>query len=283
VLRMRDQRANVCRSCASKIHHDVCVNVRDLRAAHPESLEPALIDEAASPDSFDFLENRPGAGMNLKPGMPSPAPTEILLNHALHDRGVAALERKRGTQRHVTVMMEKGIVVRELHGGLVNDSATTILHQQIGRFKYVGYETRPIAFGSGRKEVEILPYGTTDRRWNSRVVLNAAPSRFHHDWNQLSEHSSRLCPQFSVIGKAPTLRPVPDDQSAKALITNEDVCAKSEHKPGDAMLASDSYSRSEIVRGRSIVQGIGRTADPERGVRGKYFALHQTSRFETRE
>jgi hypothetical protein len=43
-LSVSDQSAYVSSGGAAEIHHDVCVDVRDLRSADPETLQSALVD-----------------------------------------------------------------------------------------------------------------------------------------------------------------------------------------------------------------------------------------------
>ncbi len=49
-LRDRDQLLHVLRRRMAEVHHDVGMNVRDLRVAVAKSLEPALIDQSPDPD-----------------------------------------------------------------------------------------------------------------------------------------------------------------------------------------------------------------------------------------
>ena len=51
-----DEIANILRRRGAKVHHDIGVDVGDLRAAPAEPLESGLIDEPSCSHSFDFLE-----------------------------------------------------------------------------------------------------------------------------------------------------------------------------------------------------------------------------------
>src|SRR5438309_11674749 len=62
----------------AEIHHDVCVNVRDLRVANAKALESALIDETPSPHPSDFLEHGAGARIPIQPRMLAAGPTQRL-------------------------------------------------------------------------------------------------------------------------------------------------------------------------------------------------------------
>src|SRR5687767_14917261 len=79
-----NQLAHVARGGAAEVDNDVRVDVRDLRVAHAVPLEPALIDETPRSHPLDFLEDRPGARMELKPRVLAAAPAEVLLKNAVH-------------------------------------------------------------------------------------------------------------------------------------------------------------------------------------------------------
>jgi hypothetical protein len=84
LLSDRDQLANILRGCLAEVDHDVRVNVRDLSITVSKSFQPALIHESAGTDSLDLLEDRPGAWVELKPGMSASSPAQILLHDAMH-------------------------------------------------------------------------------------------------------------------------------------------------------------------------------------------------------
>src|SRR3954451_15364621 len=116
----------------TEIHHDVGVNVRDLRIANAMPLEPALVDQPTGPDALELLEDRAGARVPIEPRMPCSAPAEILLQDAMHDRGIATLELKGGRQNDVPSVMQDRIVVPEPHVGGVDGAALALLGQQVG-------------------------------------------------------------------------------------------------------------------------------------------------------
>ena len=101
VLRDADQLANVLRGGVAQIHHDVRVDVRDLRVADAKSLEPALVDEPAGADAFDLLEDRAGARMPIEPRVLAAAPAQVLLQNALQHRLIGAREPERRGQHDV--------------------------------------------------------------------------------------------------------------------------------------------------------------------------------------
>src|SRR5687768_8501282 len=80
-----------------------------------EALEPDLIDEPASADSLDLLEDRSSARMPLEPRVPRPAPGQIFLHHLLHRALVAARQTERDRERDVASVVEDRVVIAKLH------------------------------------------------------------------------------------------------------------------------------------------------------------------------
>ncbi len=76
-LRMRNERMYVGCGGATEVHHDVGVDMGNLRAADAKSLEAALVDEPAGADAFDLPEDASGAGVILEPRMASAAPRQV--------------------------------------------------------------------------------------------------------------------------------------------------------------------------------------------------------------
>src|SRR6185369_16535580 len=104
------------------------------------ALEPALVDEPAGPDAFELLEDGTGARVPVEPGMPSAAPAEILLQDAMHDRRITALELERRREHDVLPVMQDRVVVPEVHVARVDGPALTLLGQQLGRLEHFGDE-----------------------------------------------------------------------------------------------------------------------------------------------
>jgi hypothetical protein len=59
---------------------------------------------------------------------------------------------------------------------------------------------------------------------------------------------------------------VSDHKAAKPAIANEDIRAQTEYKKRHCCLTRSRYCVCEIVCGRGIVEEVGRTPDPKRGV-----------------
>jgi len=108
VLSDRDELAYVPGGRASEIHHDIGMNVGDLRIAVSESLESALIDEPACSHSFDLLEYRAGAWMKLQPRMPGAAPAQVFLHDLVHCWSITALKLKSHRERNVATVCASG-------------------------------------------------------------------------------------------------------------------------------------------------------------------------------
>src|SRR5215208_3251810 len=58
ILRDDDELSYILRRRTAEIHHDVGVNVRDLRISMAESLEAALVNQTPCSHSLDLLEDR---------------------------------------------------------------------------------------------------------------------------------------------------------------------------------------------------------------------------------
>src|SRR5215213_1472527 len=170
---MRDQRANIGGRRATEVHHDVRVNVRDLRVANPKPLQAALVDQATRPDALDLLEDRSGARMNLEPGVTRTPPAQVLLHDAMHRVGVSRRESEGYRQRDLTTGVEDARIVPELHVRLVDETAFIPLIQELGRLEYLFDEHRARTFGRRREEVEVLPHCATNSAGNPHVVLQA--------------------------------------------------------------------------------------------------------------
>ena len=93
-LRVCNQGADVARRRMAEVDEDVRVDVRDLRVTDAVTLEAALVDEAACADVLDLLEDGPGAGMPVEPGMLAAAPAQVFLRDPVKHRRILALELK---------------------------------------------------------------------------------------------------------------------------------------------------------------------------------------------
>jgi hypothetical protein len=87
----------------------------DLRVSVAKSFQSALIDQAACPHSFDFLEDRPSARVKLKPWMPGSAPAQVFLHNLVHGAGVAALKLESHCKGDIAALMEDARVIPKLH------------------------------------------------------------------------------------------------------------------------------------------------------------------------
>ena len=70
--------------------------------------------------------------MIFEPGMFAPAPAQVFLHDAMHDRFILWLELKRHGQCDITALVERARVVAELHVVAVDRTAVPFLHQQLG-------------------------------------------------------------------------------------------------------------------------------------------------------
>ena len=100
-------------------------------------------------------------------------------------------------------------------------------------------------------------------------MLQAAPSAIDERWQDLAEHDTGLGPEPPIVCQRPRTRPVADHEPAKAGIAHQDVRAEPEHEPGEVQGLGGCHSASEIVGRSGNIQGVGRTADAEGGVRSQ--------------
>ncbi len=129
VLRYHYQLSDVFRSSPTQIHHDVGMYVRDLGIAMAKTLEPALIDQSSRAHSFDFLEDRSGAWMKLKPGMPCPSPAQILLHDAMHRADIARCQPEGDCEGDLVTVVEDARVVTESHVLFVDEMPLSLFTQ----------------------------------------------------------------------------------------------------------------------------------------------------------
>src|SRR5205085_1597258 len=115
LLRGLDQAAHVGGRCTAEVHHDVRVDMRNLRVALPKAFHSALIHETTSANAFDLLEDRSRARVPIQPWMLSPAPAEILLHDAVQRCLVAAGEAEGDCEDDVSPVMEDAVVVAKAH------------------------------------------------------------------------------------------------------------------------------------------------------------------------
>src|SRR3954469_24851534 len=101
LLRQSDKLPHFRSGGVSQIHHDVRVNVRDLRIADAMAFEPALIHEATSAHTLDLLENGSCTGMPLQPWVARPAPAQVFLKNPMHHGRITTLQMKRRGENDV--------------------------------------------------------------------------------------------------------------------------------------------------------------------------------------
>src|SRR5262245_16949270 len=111
--------------------------------------------------------------------------------------------------------------------------------------------------------MQVLPDRAADRARNSHVVLEAAPSAFDCDGDEITHDSTSFRPKPSVVVEVPCGCTVSNDHSTKTTIANENVCTQSENEPRETERARSRYGHSEIARRRGIVQHIRRTPNAE--------------------
>ena len=204
------------------------MDVRDLRVADAVALEAALIHQPPRAHALDLLEDRPGAGMELEPGMPRAAPAQVLLHHAMHDGPVAARELERRRQHDVAAMVEDRVVVAELHVVRPHRAPLALLAQDVAPLEHLGDEHRALALGSRGQKVQILPDGSADGAGNPHVVLESRPAALHRFGDDLAHDRAALDPEPAVLVESRVTRDVADDESAKAAVAHEDVGAQAE-------------------------------------------------------
>ena len=73
---------------------------------------------------------------------------------------------------------------------------------------------------------------------------------------------------------------VPYHKAAESAVANEDVRTQTENEVVDSQLTSSSHSPCQIVRRCCIVEDIGWTTNPERGVLSEWLVAPDTSGIE---
>src|SRR5882672_7365962 len=75
---------------------------------------------------------------------------------------------------------------------------------------------------------------------------------------------------MAVCVDAMTRRAIPNDQSAKSAVGDEDVGTETEHEVRDAVLSRQGDRSSELVGVARFIEQVRRAADLERGERRKH-------------
>ena len=78
-------------------------------------------------------------------------------------------------------------------------------------------------------------------------------------------------------------RSIPDYESPESLVANENVCTEAKNEIVDAKISRGGYSPCQIVGGCCIVEDIGWTTNPERGVLSEWLVAPDTSGIEPRQ
>src|SRR3954453_836354 len=84
LLGVCDERANIASRRVPKVHHDIRVDVRNLRVANAKSLQATLVNQSPCTPPFDLLEDRAGARVNFEPRVTCTTPAQVLLHDAMH-------------------------------------------------------------------------------------------------------------------------------------------------------------------------------------------------------
>ena len=266
LLRMRDQCTHVTRGGVPEIHHDVGVNVRDLRVANAKSLQTTLIDQPSGADAFDLLEDRSRARVDLEPRVTRATPAQVLLHDAMHDRGVTGGEPKGDRQRDFTSFVQHARVVPELHVRVIGDVPTAALVEQFGGLEHFVDEHRACTVRCGREKMQVLPDRPANRARNADVVFEAGPATSHRLGDQVAHDDATLAPHMAVIGETNVASDISDHEPAEAAVADEDIGAEAEHEKRYAAFASTGHGVCEIIGRRGIVEQVGRTSDAKRGV-----------------
>src|SRR3954469_4856591 len=193
-------------------------------------------------------------------------PAEILLHDAVHDRGIRRLELESHGERDIALLVERARIIPELHVLAINGPSLAIMRQQLRRFEYLGNEHGALARGGRREEMKILPDRAAYRARNTNIMFEPGEPSLHRLRNEPGHHGSALYPQSAMVEEFQVARRVPDDESAKALVADEDVGAEAQHEIIDAELSGGGDRPCQIVGRCCIVEQIGWTADPECGV-----------------
>lgn len=114
-LRNRDQLPDIFGGRLSQVHHDVGVNVRDLRVAVPKPLQSDLIYQAPGADTFDFLEDRTRAWVILEPWVLAAAPAQILLHYPMHDGRISLFQLECDGEGDVPLLVQGAGVIAKMH------------------------------------------------------------------------------------------------------------------------------------------------------------------------
>ncbi|MEA2761319.1 MAG: hypothetical protein QOD47_603 [Gemmatimonadaceae bacterium] len=266
----RNQLANVLRCGFTEIDHDVRMDVRNLSVTMTESLQTDFVDKAPRTHTLDFLEDRARTRVILEPRVLATTPAEVFLHYPVHDRLVSPLELKSDRERDVPLLVERAGVVTELHIVPIDGLSSAIVSQQLRRFKDLRDEHGSFSLRGGREKVQVLPDRSTDRTGNTDVVLETRKSALDSLRYQPRHHCPTLHPEPAIIGELQMTRSVPNHKAAESLVADEDVGAEPEHEVLHPQVTSGGDSPCQILGRCCIVEEIGWTADPERGVLSKW-------------
>jgi zinc protease len=263
---MRDERANIAGRRVPEVHHDVRVDVGDLRIAHAKSLQPALVDETSGAYAFDLLEDRPGTRVNLEPRVTRSAPAQVLLHDAMHCAGVTRRELKGHRQRDLVTAVENARIVPESHVRPVHQMTLVPLIQELGGFEHFLDEHRALTLRRGRQKVQVLPDCPANGARDTDVVLQARQSATDRFRDEIAHDDATLAPHSALLVESHMTCGIANNDPAEPGIPDEYVRTQPEHEERNARLSRRSYGVCEIVGGSGIVEEVGRTPNAKRGV-----------------
>lgn len=266
ILRYRNQLTHVAGGRVAEVDHDVGVDMRNLCAAVAMTLESALIDQPASSHSLDLLEDRARTRVKLKPRVTGAAPAQVFLHDFVHGGSFPSFKLKSDGEGNIVAVVENARVVAEFHVVGAYSFSAAFFREEIARVKNIGDEHGPLALGLWLEEMKVLPDSAPNRAGDSHVVLESGPATLYRLGYDLPDDCATLDPQPAIIRKIEMAGMIPDHDSTKALVANEDIRAQSKNKQGNTQFAGGKNSFRQIVRGACRIKKIRRTANAERGV-----------------
>src|SRR5688572_14650062 len=111
--------------------------------------------------------------MPFEPRVFAPAPTQVLLNDAMHRGGITTCQLKRRAEHDVLSMVKHRVIVAEFHILRANLLSLPFLAEDLAASENFGDEHRAFALGSRREEMEILPDRSANRAWDACVVFES--------------------------------------------------------------------------------------------------------------
>ena len=190
----------------------------------------------------------------------------------MHDVRILPLQPKSRGEGKVVPMMKDRVIVAKAHILQIDRLPLTLLREELRRLEYFGDEHGALSLGGGGQEVEILPNGAANGARNADVVLQSGPTAPHSLRNELRHDCAALHPKASIVTEPEVRRHISNDQSAYALIRDENVRSQSEHEVRNLGFARGYDGGGQGVRALGLIEQIRRTPDLKGGVWSEWFS-----------